>query len=252
MPALDRQCVIVTGVSRGLGASLARLLHEGGATVVGIGRKPAPSLSGPRYAHLDADFADAATLDAALGDALATIARRGHAAACLVNNAATTDPAGVAATLSSDDIERSLTINLAAPAALAAIFLRAFPDPSTPRRVVNVSSGAAVSAIAGAGLYSVAKAGLEMLTRALVADLADANFRAVSLRPGVIDTDMQVQARSRDPAAFPSVAMFRDFHASGRLVPPDVVARGVVGKMIVAEVRNGATYRWPDLDRPLD
>jgi NAD(P)-dependent dehydrogenase (short-subunit alcohol dehydrogenase family) len=252
MPALDRQCVIVTGVSRGLGASLALALHEGGATVVGIGRRPAPALSGPRYTHLAAELADAATLDAALGAALATIARRGHAAACLVNNAATTEPAGLPATLASGDIERSLAINLAAPAALASIFLRAFPDPSIPRRVVNVSSGAAVSAIAGTGLYSVAKAGLEMLTRTLVADVVEPNFRAISLRPGIIDTDMQVQARSRDPVAVPSVAMFRDFHASGRLVPPDVVARGVVGKMIVGEVRNGATYRWPDLDRPLD
>jgi benzil reductase ((S)-benzoin forming) len=146
---------------------------------------------------------------------------------------------------------RSLAVNLGAPAALAALFLRAFPDTAVARTIVNVSSGAARAAIAGSGLYCEAKAGLEMLTRVLAAEQPDSTFRAVSLRPGVIDTDMQTLAREQSEDVFPSVAMFRKFHSDRRLVAPDVAAAKIVDKVILGKLRNGATYAWPELEKAL-
>ena len=246
------RCVIVTGVSRGLGAALARALVERGATVLGVGRSSVPGLEGERYRFAACDLADVAGIDAAVGPALTALAALTPKAVCLVNNAATTEPIGPTATHDSAAVARSLAVNLAAPAALCGLFLRAFADPTVERRIVNVSSGAARTAIAGAGLYCEAKAGLEMLTRVIAGEVHDARFAAVSLRPGVIDTDMQVAMRTATEAEVPGVAMFRAFHADRRLVSPETAATKIADHIVLArKLANGATYAWPDLDRPM-
>jgi NAD(P)-dependent dehydrogenase (short-subunit alcohol dehydrogenase family) len=244
--------VIVTGVSRGLGAALARALLARGATVLGVGRATVPALDDKRYRFAACDLADVAGLDAALAPAFLALAALKPKRVCLVNNAATTDPSGLAHRHDSASVARSIAVNLSAPSALCSLFLRTFADASVERRIVNVSSGAARSAIPGIGLYCQAKAGLEMLTRTLAADVTDPHFSAVSLRPGVLDTDMQTHARSRPADEFPAVAMFRSFHADRRLVAPDVAAAKFVDGIVLApKLASGATYAWPDLGKPV-
>ncbi len=86
-----------------------------------------------------------------------------------------------------------------------------------------------------------------MLTRALAAEQAGPGFRAISLRPGIIDTEMQLFARSQSPDVLPCVDMFRDFHSQGRLVPPDVVAAKIAEKLVLGEVEHGRTYSYQEL-----
>lgn len=246
------KAVILTGVSRGLGAALARALVERDVDVLGVGRSTAPGLESARYTFVRAELADVEGVDAAVGPALQALAARKPASVTLVNNAATTEPMGLMRLHDSATAARSLDVNLASPAALCALFLRTFADASVERRIVNVSSGAARSAIAGVGPYCAAKAGLEMLTRVIAAEVVDARFAAISLRPGVIDTDMQTRVRGKTEAEVPAIAMFRSFHADRRLVAPDVAAAKIADKVLLAKkLRNGATYAWPDLDKPL-
>jgi len=246
------KAVILTGVSRGLGASLARALVERDVDVLGVGRTTAPGLESARFAFAQADLADVAGIDAALAPAFQALAARQPTSVTLVNNAATTEPMGLMRLHDSASAARSLDVNLASPAALCALFLRTFADASVERRIVNVSSGAARSAIAGVGLYCAAKAGLEMLTRVIAAEVSDARFAAISLRPGVIDTDMQTRMRTKTEVEVPAIAMFRAFHADRRLVAPDAAAAKIADKVLLAKkLRNGATYAWPDLDKPL-
>ena len=245
------RAVIVTGVSRGLGAALARVLLDRGLTVLGVGRSVAPGLEGERFRFAPCDLREVAGIDDALAPAFGALAGQALKWVCLVNNAATTEPFGITSRHDGATVMRSLAVNLGAPVALSALFLRAFPDASIERTIVNISSGAARSAVAGSGLYSEAKAGLEMLTRVLAVESGGPTFRAVSLRPGVIDTDMQARAREQTEEVLPSVAMFRRFHADRRLVAPEVAAEKIVDKVILGKLRNGATYAWPDLDKPL-
>ena len=95
----------------------------------------------------------------------------------------------------------SLGVNLVAPVVVANLFCRVFTDDAIERRIINVSSGAAQSGIAGGGTYSIAKAGLEMLTKQLVADLRTPTLRAITVRPGIIDTGMQVLMRTQPDAS---------------------------------------------------
>jgi benzil reductase ((S)-benzoin forming) len=238
---------IVTGVSKGLGAALAAALLARGYTVLGIGRSSAPTLAGDAFRFVDCDLGAVDRIDAAVEPALQALARSAPQSVCLVNNAAVAGPVGALGGLTANDIERSLDVNLTAVAVLCNVFLRVFSDDSLPRRIINVSSGAAQSTIPGGGLYCVAKAGLEMLTRVLVEDSRAPSLTAITLRPGIIDTPMQVFMRSQSESVLPSVTMFREFHESGQLVAPEVVADKIIDRLIAAPVEHERTYNFREL-----
>jgi benzil reductase ((S)-benzoin forming) len=238
---------IVTGVSRGLGASLAAALLERGFTVLGVGRAAGPLLTGTRFRLARFDLADPGGLDATIAPEFSALAATRPASVCLLNNAATAGPVGTLGTLAAGDVVGSLAVNLAAVVTLTNLFCRVFVDATQPRRVINISSGAAQTPLAGESLYCVAKAGMEMLTRTLAVEQAAPTFRAISLRPGIIDTDMQRFARSQSREALPCVDMFREFHSQGRLVPPDVVAAKIIDRLVLGEVEHGRTYSYQDL-----
>jgi benzil reductase ((S)-benzoin forming) len=248
-PGIDRpgRVVIVTGVSRGLGAALAADCLARGYRVLGIGRSSAAALQGTAYTFVACDLADAAALDATLAAAFEALAATRPTHAALLNNAATAGPVGVFGALAAADIASSLAANLAAPAALCNLFCRTFTDPACDRRIVNISSGAAERTIAGGALYCTAKAGLEMLTRAVAADHPGGTLVAITLRPGIIDTGMQVFMRSQPAQTLPSVGMFRDFHAQRALVPADVVARKTIDRLLEGRIEAARTYRYAEL-----
>jgi benzil reductase ((S)-benzoin forming) len=122
-----------------------------------------------------------------------------------------------------------------------------FASTEMQRRVINVSSGAAETALPGEAAYCVAKAGIEMLTRTLAAEQKASGFRAITLRPGVMDTDMQAFTHSQSLETLPNVEMFQAFYREGRLVPPAMVAKKVVDRLILGDVEHGRTYTYPDL-----
>ncbi len=238
---------IVTGVSRGLGEALARLLLERGSTVLGVGRSGSARLKGKRFHLATCDLAQPALVAASVAPALRDLVAAQPSAVTLINNAAVASPVGLVGRLDAAEIEAALTTNIAAPLVLADLFCRAFPDEAMPRRIINVSSGAAHTAVAGSAVYCMSKAALEMLTRAIVADHPSPTLECISLRPGIFETGMQQFMRSRDPAEFPSVGLFRSFKENGLLKDPADVAAAIVDKMVFAKVENGRTYTHADL-----
>jgi NAD(P)-dependent dehydrogenase (short-subunit alcohol dehydrogenase family) len=245
--SVPARAAIVTGVSRGLGEALARALLARGFHVTGIGRATSARLTGDRYRFFAFDLADVRGIDAALAAPFAAVAALHPASVCLVNNAAVSGPVGVYGRHASADFVTPLAVNLAAPAALANLFCRVFAAMPGDRRIVNISSGSAVRVLPGSGWYSAAKAGLEMLTAGIAAEQGPQGIRAISLRPGIIATDMQVEARSHSEERFPSVQVFRDFHEKGLLVEPDAAADRIVTHIVEAPVEQGRTYSYAEL-----
>lgn len=241
------RAAIVTGVSRGLGEALASTLLERGYHVLGIGRASAARLTGPNYQFVAFDFAESANVGKVLTAPLAQLAAQRPEYACLINNAAVGTPVGVLGTLDAGEITGALAVNLAAPIALANLFCQIFADDAVERRIINVSSGAANNAMPGIANYCIAKAGLEMLTRALAAERQGDRFRAITVRPGVIDTGMQEYMRSRPKEVLPGVALFEGFYKGGQLVPPDTTARVIVDRLVVDPVEHGRTYSYQEI-----
>ena len=241
------RAVIVTGASRGLGESLAAALLERNFRVLGIGRASSARLSGEAYRFTQLDLAQCERIAEVLRPAFRALADARPASVCLINNAAAAAPIGVLGRLDDSAIAASLAINLAAPVALANLFCQVFGDDAMSPRIINVSSGAAQMPLPGGGLYSIAKAGLEMLTKQLAAEQHASSFRAITVRPGVIDTPMQAFMRSQPRTVLPSVGLFEGFHKSGQLVAPDVVARKIVERLVLGEVEQGRTYSYQEL-----
>jgi len=219
---------IVTGHTRGLGAAIAAELTRRGVAVLGLARSRA-NVRGIGQAELD--MSNPAALQAWLaGDTLRDFL--GDATqALLVNNAGVVTPVGPLAAQDPADVLRAVSLNVAAPLALAAAFVQAAPQAE--RRILHVSSGAGRSAYPGWSVYCATKAALDLHARAIQLD-RDAQVKACSLAPGVIDTDMQATIRATPDADFPLRQRFVDLKETGTLVSPADCARALVDYLLAA------------------
>ena len=219
---------ILTGASRGLGLAIAAQLLDAGQRVLAISRR-APELTAPPGAELivwRADLADAAPVALRLTQWLAAQDAAALQSATLINNAGVISKLAPLSSVDAADLANAIRVGLEAPLLLTAAFLRATAAWTVPRKVVLVSSGLGRRGMAGSASYCAAKAGMDNLARALALEEADKlhGARVVSLAPGVIDTDMQVQLRGADPALFSERQNFVALKAEGRLDSPATAA----------------------------
>lgn len=225
---------IVTGHSKGLGAAIAGELLARGVPVLGLARGGAAALAAqyPRLLQQVAlDLSDAA----ALGQWMAGPALRdwldGCGVALLVNNAGVVNPVGPLNEQDPAVVLRAVSLNVAAPLALAAAVVRAAAGAET--RILHISSGAARSAYPGWSVYCATKASLDQHARAVALD-GDARVKAVSLAPGVIDTGMQEEIRATPESRFPMRERFVQMKSQGTLASPEQCARTVADYLLDA------------------
>jgi benzil reductase ((S)-benzoin forming) len=239
---------IVTGASRGLGLAVTQQLLARGHRVLAVARR-APELQVPAGGELlawQADLADSSPVAARLEDWLGP--QGGSASsATLVANAGVVSSPGPLAHTGSAELVQALRVGLESALLLTAAFLRATECWRVPRKVVLVSSGLGRRAMAGSAAYCAAKAGMDHLARAVALEQAALpnGARIVSLAPGVIDTDMQVQLRTADPLRFPERERFLGLKTAGQLDSPATAAAKLLryldrpdfGKDAVGDVR---------------
>lgn len=241
---------ILTGASRGLGAAMAEQLLKSDHRLLTISRHTADLwvVRGADLEQWPMDLADARPVAARLEAWLGQQATLAPLSVTLINNAAVTSTPAPLASGQPEELVQALRVGLEAPLLLTAAFLRATAGWQIKRRVLFISSGLGRRAMAGAAPYCAVKAGVDHLARALALEQAGlANgAQVVSLAPGVIDTQMQVQLRNADPALFPERERFAALHATGQLDSPAQAAAKVLaylartdfGAQPVADVRD--------------
>ena len=229
---------IVTGSSRGLGAALVKQLAQPSHTVIGMARRTDPGLPAQQWAL---DLANPLTAAEQLQAWLR--AHTGWESATLINNAALLSEPGPLAASDLSALSAALRVGLEAPTLLSRVFLAETATVPT-RRILNISSGLGRRAMAGSAAYCAVKAGLDHLSRALA--LEEPEVGIVSLAPGVIDTDMQVQLRGADPARFPEQTRFQGLKDGGQLQTATDTAAAIIrfllradfGKTVVSDIRD--------------
>lgn len=185
---------------------------------------------------------------ARLTDWLQALDGAGFDRATLINNAGTVGRPRPLAQAVPAELAQALQIGLAAPMLLTAAFLGATRGWQAARRVLNISSGLGRNAMGSQAPYCAAKAGMDHFSRAVALEEAAApnGARIVSLAPGVIDTDMQVELRGSDADLFPDRTRFEQLKANGQLDSPEAAAAKVLaflaredfGSRPVADVRD--------------
>jgi NAD(P)-dependent dehydrogenase (short-subunit alcohol dehydrogenase family) len=251
---MTQHLYILTGASRGMGLAIAQLLLRPGHTLLCISRRTSDELAaqaastGAVLLQWTQDLAQTTEAAERLAQWLASQPAGGHASATLINNAGLIPRIGPLDRWSAADIAHALRVGLEAPMQLTAAFLRATGDWTAPRKVLNISSGLGRRAMAGQAGYCAAKAGMDHFTRCTALDeaLRPHGAKVVSLAPGVIDTDMQVQLRAGDESGFPDRANFVSLKEKGQLTSPAEAAARILaylarpdfGANPVADVRD--------------
>lgn len=189
--------IVVTGVSRGLGRALVERFLESGHRVAGCARSGLDEL---REGHPEAflapcDVADPVAVDAFAREALERLGPPD----LLVNNAALMNDLAPLWEVSVQEFERLLAVNVRGTFHVLRAFLPAMVAAGRGV-VVNLSSGWGRSTAPEVGPYCTSKWAVEGLTGSLAQELPR-GLAAVSLNPGVIDTDMLRQCWAEGAAA---------------------------------------------------
>lgn len=180
---------IVSGGSRGIGASIVETLASSGFDVVLNYR-----FSSNKANDIASKFSNVVTFQADVSDHAQvkslvdfTISKFGHID-LLVNNAGI-DFINTLSDTSDSDFDTVLRNNL-----YSAFYLSKEVSPyminAKSGLIINISS---IWGIVGASCemaYSVSKAGLDAMTKSLAKELGPSNIRVNSIAPGIIDTDM--------------------------------------------------------------
>ncbi|MGW6744783.1 SDR family oxidoreductase [Streptomyces sp. NPDC055025] len=185
---------LITGAGSGIGAAVARRLHERGDDLLLLARDAG------RAKELGADFPGARTL---VGD-LAAPDRLSWALAqqpqpdrldSLLHIAGVVD-LGPIGELTPKVWQHQLTVNLVAPAELTRLFL---PQLRISQgQVIFVNSGAGLNAHAEWGAYAASKHGLKALADSLRREEMPNGLRVTSVYPGRTASPMQIKVHQQE------------------------------------------------------
>lgn len=195
---MKRPVVLITGASRGLGASLAREWAKRGAGLLLTARNAEPLAAIAKELSRETDvLADAidVTDDFRMREFVrSSIATFGHIDV-LVNNASVLggSPMPQLENLTQAAFFEVMDVNVRAPLAIAQAVIP-FMRERGSGVIANVTSDAAVNAYPGWGGYGTSKAALEHLSRILAAELDGTGINVLILDPGNMNTRMHQDA----------------------------------------------------------
>jgi NAD(P)-dependent dehydrogenase (short-subunit alcohol dehydrogenase family) len=183
--------VMITGASRGIGEASAQAFAQAGANVVLLARGQ------DAIAKIAGDIGEGAMAIACdvsqfqeVQAAVAAAESRFGPVDVLINNAGALLPIDHIATSDPEDWGRVVDINLKGVYHGVRAVLPSMLERSAGT-ILNLSSGAAYSAVEAWSHYCASKAGALMLTRSIDHEYREKGIRALGLSPGTVATEMQ-------------------------------------------------------------
>lgn len=219
---------LVTGASRGLGCSMAKMLAAEGFHIIATARTQGALEDLDDEIRKMEGSATLVPMDLTAPEGIEKLAEavteRWGKLDCLVANAGVLGMIAPAHQLTSKTWNEVLGVNLVAPARL----IRAFEPllrQSDSGRAIFITSGASTSRKAYRAAYAASKSGLDALVQSWARELDDTSVRANLINPGVMRTAMRAKyAPGEDPETLPH---------------PDQIAEKLVALCLASETRNG-------------
>ena len=190
MFSLEGKTALITGASGGLGQSIAKGLHDSGATVIlsgtrqGVLDEVAQAIGGDRVQVVTANLGDQAGIDQLAKDAEGVTGQ----VDILVNNAGITRDQ-LAMRMKAEDWQAVLDVNLTAPFNLAKALLRGMMKRRWGR-IIGITSVVGVTGNPGQANYAAAKAGMIGMSKSLAQEVASRGITVNCIAPGFIQTAM--------------------------------------------------------------
>jgi NAD(P)-dependent dehydrogenase (short-subunit alcohol dehydrogenase family) len=184
---------LVTGASSGLGASFARTLAAGGATVVAGARRmdrlealvSGIAKAGGKAIAVPLDVADRASVQHAFAQAAASVG----VPDIVVNNAGIAR-ARTSLELPEDEWREVLNTNLDGVWRVAQEAARAMVGAAKGGSIINIASVLGLRVATSVLAYATAKAGVVQMTQALALEWARHGIRVNAIAPGYVETEM--------------------------------------------------------------
>lgn len=228
--SLDGQHAVVTGGGSGIGAAVAAVLQQHGASVTLLGRGEARLAATAKELGVQYAVADV-TVSADVQQAFNSAAKQQGPISILVNNAGAAE-ARPFNKMDEEFWKYMLNVNLNGVYHCT----RAVIEPMVTARygrIINIASTAAQRGYAYVSAYSAAKHGVIGLTRSLALEYARKGITANAVCPGYTDTDIIansiqniVEATGR--SAEEALADLVKSNPQGRLIDPVEVADTVL------------------------
>jgi NAD(P)-dependent dehydrogenase (short-subunit alcohol dehydrogenase family) len=233
--------MVITGVSRGLGAALFDQLHEAGYPILALGRTFTDEQRAAEGDQVRLRVTDLSRPEDLPGAAELAQLVGGHEVT-LIHNAATIEPFAPIGAIHPEWLIYAANVNMIAPMLLTNALLAAVAVCLTVSRpvtrlvhVVYVSSSAAHCPSGGRSIYCSTKRGAEMFMECLGQQHADdPSVTATVVDPGIMDTDMQaaIRAHALSGTYFPDRERFLARYQRGDVPSPQSVARRIIAEHI--------------------
>jgi len=191
MSKLAGKVAVVTGASKGIGASIAKHLAEAGAAVVvnySSSKAEAERVvaeitgQGGRAVAVQANVARPADITRLFAEAKAAFGRLD----ILVNNAGVYEFAPIEE-VTAEGFHRQFDLNVLALLLASKEAVKHFD--AAGGSIVNISSIASTAAPASGSVYSATKAAVDAITRSLAKELGPRNIRVNAINPGMVETE---------------------------------------------------------------
>lgn len=215
--------ILITGISSGIGAALAKAYLERGDQVMGFSRRDLPwtppDASSEALRFTRQDISNLETLP----QTLTHLTKGFEKIHLLVLNAGVLGEMRDIGKTSMEEIQRVMTINTWSNK----ILLDHLYDRGIAiDQVIGMSSGAAISGSRGWNAYALSKAALNMLLQLYAAERPDTHF--CSLAPGLVDTAMQdylCSLPAADCEIYPTVARIQQARGTDSMPSPEALAQ---------------------------
>lgn len=217
---MNQPVALVTGASGGIGAAICSCLAEEGWHVVGADIQSLADVD----RSVQVDVAEPLELNALA----ASVREEEGRLDALIHNAAV-QVCGALESISIEDWDRLMAVNLRAPFWLSRQCLDMLETSSGA--IVNVGSVHSVATSAEISSYAASKGGLAALTRAMALELASRSVRVNAVLPGAVETPMLMSGFERghiaDGSPESQLADFGKRHPLGRVGQPAEIAHAV-------------------------